>query len=155
MLRPRAPPRSGSRWARVEAWARWCCVMQAPAGLVFVRTALPAGPGLRARLALPLPRPVMPGRPCRNCRAHGDDPGRAKGTGPTSPRPPLGPVGVDLGPREGLGSLETQRRPGPGRPGAPGAPGSPGWPSPRLASFASGAVGGWLLARGQILSFSK
>lgn len=30
----RAPPRSGPRRARVGAWTRWCCVMQAPtAGL--------------------------------------------------------------------------------------------------------------------------
>lgn len=38
-----APPRRGLRWARVGAWARSCCVMQAPAGLIgSLRTAVPA-----------------------------------------------------------------------------------------------------------------
>lgn len=42
-LRTRAPPRRGLRWARVGAWARSCCVMQAPADLIgSLRTAVPA-----------------------------------------------------------------------------------------------------------------
>lgn len=41
--RTRAPPRRGLRWARVGAWARSCCVMQALAGLIVsLGTAVPA-----------------------------------------------------------------------------------------------------------------